>query len=245
MNKILLYILLFTVSTLTGAPVQTDSLSTEQSPATSESISTTRRSFDEDFKSSYTDNDFRYVQKTKAKNSWDRFWESVNNFLREMFSNDGNDDGINVGTLVWNILAVIIVVFAVYMIVRSLLGKENTWIFGKSRKAITVQDITEQELEQMDLPKLIEKTKSDGNYRLAIRYYYLWLLKKLSAREIIKWHPDKTNSEYGYEINNDTLRKEFNYLSYVYDYSWYGEFTIDEAAYTKAEKAFLSTIQTI
>src|SRR5690606_29549709 len=112
--------------------------------------------------------------------------------------------------------------------------KEGFWIFGRARKNIEVQDITEEDINQMDFRELINTKKNEGDYRLAIRYYYLWLLKTLANREIIAWHSDKTNSDYLYEIKDNTLRKEFEYLSYVYDYSWYGEFTVDDAGYAKA-----------
>ena len=47
------------------------------------------------------------------------------------------------------------------------------------------------------------------------------------------------------EIPSSNLKKEFDYLSYVYDYSWYGEFTIDKVAFEKAEMRFNKTLNTL
>jgi hypothetical protein len=77
---------------------------------------------------------------------------------------------------------------------------------------------------------------------LATRYYYLWLLKTLSDRNIIEWDIEKTNGDYLNEISNLELKNEFQFLSYVYEYSWYGEFNLNETDFEKTEIAFLKLI---
>lgn len=201
------------------------------------------RNFDDSFKEKYTGEEYQYETKPHIKTSWDRFLEWLANLLSNLFSFGNSDTGW--GIVLIRILAFGVIGFVVYLIVRAILNKEGMWIFGRARKNIDTQTITEENIHQMDFRQLIEDTKSNGNYRLAVRYYFLWLLKRLSAREIIDWHRDKTNSDYLYEIKNDGLRKDFEYLSYVYDYSWYGEFPLDDRAFAKAEKAFQKTFNTI
>ena len=60
---------------------------------------------------------------------------------------------------------------------------------------------------------LISEAESNNNYRLAIRYYYLWLLKGLSEKEIIDYDPEKTNSDYQYEIKTPEISEQFAYTS--------------------------------
>jgi hypothetical protein len=67
----------------------------------------------------------------------------------------------------------------------------------------------------------------------------------MSEKGIIKWDIEKTNSDYLYEITNETRRDEFAYLSYLYNYIWYGEFELDEATFEKAKTAFEKTIRSI
>ena len=62
----------------------------------------------------------------------------------------------------------------------------------------------------------------------------------LSKKELIDYHKDKTNSEYLYEIENNTMRTQFSYLSYVYSYVWYGEFPVDETNFKVAENKYQS-----
>lgn len=203
------------------------------------------RKFAKNFKDKYTDSDFTYETKTQAKSQWDRFLEWLYRLIDDIFSVGNRTQKASAFTIFMRVIATLIIGFAIYMIARALLNKEGMWIFGRSRKNISIQDINEEDLHQMDFSKLTESTKNEGDYKLAIRYYYLWLLKKLSDNGIIDWHWDKTNSDYLYEIKNITLKKDFEYLSYVYDYSWYGDFPLDEAAFLKAEKAFKKTLNTL
>ena len=68
------------------------------------------------------------------------------------------------------------------------------------------------------------------------------LLKSLSDKNIIEWDIEKTNLDYQREIQNTEIKKNFRFLSYVYEYSWYGEFELTEDDFRKAENAFLTTI---
>jgi hypothetical protein len=203
------------------------------------------RKFDKNFKDKYTGDEFIYETKTRAKSQWERFLEALRRMLDSIFNFGDKTTGATGFTIFMRILAVLIFGFVIYLIARALMNKEGMWIFGRSRKNINIQDVNEEDIHQMDFRQLTETTKKEGNYKLAVRYYYLWLLKKLSANEIIDWHWDKTNSDYLYEIKNNALREDFKYLSYVYDYSWYGDFPLDEAAFIKAEKAFQRTLNTL
>jgi hypothetical protein len=249
LNKYLLY--LFFISsplTVSAAAMQQDSIGIETFIPAADTVAApaayNERSFG-NFKEKYKSSEFSYETKAKAKSSWDRFLEAVRRFFSRLFSFGGKTTNTTAFDIFMKVLAFCIIGLVVYMIVRIILKKEGMWIFGRSRKKITVNDITEEDIHHMDFRQLINDTKTTGDYRLAVRYYYLWLLKKLSNNEIIDWHWDKTNSDYLYEIKNTGLRKDFEYLSYVYDYSWYGDFPLDENAFAKAESAFMKTLNSL
>lgn len=209
-------------------------------------ITVTTCRFEEGFKEKYRDSDFEYEKKSRGESIWDRFKKWLGEVFDDIFSFGRGVENAPAYAIIIRIFLALVLLGVVYLIVKALINKEGSlWIFGKSAKNIAVHDITEENIHEMDFRTMIDKTRSSGEYRLGVRYYYLWLLKKLSAREIIDWHPDKTNTDYLYEIKNDAMRKDFEYLSYIYDYSWYGEFEIDSTAFAKAEKAFLKTINTL
>jgi hypothetical protein len=67
----------------------------------------------------------------------------------------------------------------------------------------------------------------------------------MSAKQMIVWDIEKTNSDYLYEIKEQSQKEEFAYLSYLYNYIWYGEFELDEATFLKAKTAFEKTIKSL
>ncbi|WP_264560650.1 hypothetical protein [Flavobacterium sp. N501239] len=141
------------------------------------------------------------------------------------------------------IIAFIIIGFVIYMIVKVIINKEGQWIFGKKNKKITVSELVEENIHSINFNEIIKKSKQEKDYRLTIRYYYLWLLKSYSDKELIEWDIEKTNSDYLSELKSQNTKENFKYLSYIYDYSWYGEFEINEPDFLKAETVFLKAIQ--
>ena len=98
----------------------------------------------------------------------------------------------------------------------------------------------DEDIHETDIDGLLQKAIHNKEYRLAIRYYYLSVLKTLSNKKLIDYHIDKTNSEYLFEIKNESIRNEFSYLSYIYSYVWYGDFPIDETNFKLAENKYTS-----
>lgn len=210
-----------------------------------QNIVTTPRKFEPGFKEKYSGSEFIYKNKSKAKTAGDRFLEWLIKFLDRFSVKDGKTGEVSGFGIVMRIVGGLLIAFLVFLVVAGIISKDGGWIFGRSRKKIGISEVTQEDITRMDFKQLIAETRNTGDNRLAVRYYYLWVLKKMSDREIIKWHWDKTNSDYMYEIKDSGLKNDFKYLSYVYDYSWYGDFPLDESAYAKAEKAFVKTLNTL
>ena len=87
---------------------------------------------------------------------------------------------------------------------------------------------------------MIQKALSDQDYRLAVRFYYLYILQLMSEEALIDWQLQKTNHDYEKEIKKPELKYAFAKITRLYDYVWYGDFSIDELQYKKAEVIFLS-----
>ena len=250
MNKLLL-ILFFLFCSNVGA---TDTLAVakkEKAPFTQDHIQVDSsvmeiRTFAKNFKKKYTDDAFKYEFKTPEKNAWDRFKEWLAAFFKNLFHFSSNATALGFVGALLKILAVLILVFVVYLITNALLNKEGQWIFGRNsdKKRIDHSEI-EKNLHRIDFEKLIQGTLETGEMRLSIRYYYLWLLKSMSEKNWIVWDIEKTNSDYLYELKNQSQKDEFAYLSYLYNYIWYGEFDLDEDTFAKAKTAFEKTIKSI
>lgn len=205
-----------------------------------------KRSFLPNLKEKYNDNEFIYEQKVKEKSAWTRFIEWLSYWIDQIFNIGSDGASKSVLEVIVKIIAFAIIIFVIYLIVKAIMNDEGQWIFGKSSdKKVINYDELEKNLQIIDFEKLIKEALKSGENRLAIRYHYLWLLKQMAAKEIIEWDVEKTNSDYVYEIKSVKLKEEFTYLSYLYNYIWYGEFELEENELEKAIKAFQKTIQTL
>ena len=199
-------------------------------------------------KEEYNSENFNYETESKealGATLWERFINWLNNILNSIFNGLDPKATSNGISIFFKVFFIAIILFAIYMIAKLLLKKEGQWIFAKSSKKVLHHEDIEKNLETVDFETLIKNTIKQGNNRLAIRYYYLWLLKKLSQKSYISWHPEKTNSDYYYEIQNSAIKNKFDYASYLYTYIWYGEFEVTDTIFSEAKNTFDSTISSI
>ncbi len=188
-----------------------------------------KRSFDDALDSKYSGSDFTYTEKEDvpeddtlkkepAPVSDSLFFTKFLLFMTSVFP-------YLLGLLV------------VYIIVRVLMGSDlKFWKYSKTTK-IKGTGLTFEEEEEFisatDFDALLKRAVALKDFRLATRYHYLATLKKLADKELIKYHIEKTNAAYIYELKNKSLRARFSYLSYIYNYVWYGEFSIDAQMFKK------------
>lgn len=202
--------------------------------------------FDQKFKEKYNDKSYIYEEKAPVKSAWERFKEWMAEWLMRNFDMKDTQAALTFFDYAINTIAILLILLAIYLIVKAILKKEGTWIFGsKTDVDIIRYDEIEKNLLLVDFEKLIKESIKSGEHRLSIRYYYLFLLKKLSEKNIIAWDAEKTNSDYLYEIKSPQLKANFEYLSYLYNYIWYGEFELTLTEFQKAKKAFDTTLQSI
>lgn len=203
------------------------------------------RQFD-NLKEKYADDDFIYEYDAKNSGWWTRFKQWLSDLVKSWFDIKSSASANNITDVMLKIGGVIIFLLVVYFIFKAVMNDEGQWVFGKSsdKKIIPVTDI-ESNLNITDFKKLTADAEKNGEFRLAIRYYYLWLLKNLSAAELIEYDVEKTNSDYQFEIASEATKKQFAYTSYLYNYIWYGEFDVDDADFDKAKKAFVEFLTSL
>jgi len=190
--------------------------------------------------------DFVYERTRENSGWWTRFKQWLSDLFSDWFNIKNSDNASNMTDLMLQIGAIVIFLLVAYFIFKAVMNNEGNWIFGKSsdKNIIPVTDI-ENNLSITNFKKLTNDAENSEQYRLAIRYYYLWLLKNLSNFEIIEYDVEKTNSDYYNEISSEDIKKQFSYTSYLYNYIWYGEFDLTGSDYDKAKKAFTKFINSI
>lgn len=121
----------------------------------------------------------------------------------------------------------------------------NALLRRRKEKASVALSEEERLIRNEDLKQLIKNALADNNYRLAVRYYYLYVLKLLSEKEHIVWELQKTNRDYLGEIKSTDIRLPFGNITRLYEHIWYGDFPMDAPKYQKAERLFSSLEKTL
>ncbi len=202
------------------------------------------RTIDRNYKEKYLNNsDFDYTE--KGPTLLQRIKQWMISKIVEFF----NTTDINAAKIFHTIkisFYVIVLLGVIYMLIKMFLDDEFRWIFKKkSASGLNEYKNIAENIGEVDFEELIRKALKEGNFRLAIRYNYLWLLKALDKRLLIHYDVEKTNFDYQMELSGSPFTEDFQKASYYYSYIWYGEFPIGEKEYAKTSLVFNKLLKQI
>jgi len=136
----------------------------------------------------------------------------------------------------------LIAAIVLFLILKFFLKVNSKSIVNSAKNEAIVSFSEEEEvLKNKDILKLIDDAILQKNYRLAVRYSYLNILKHLENKEFIVWEQQKTNEDYIKEIKPVLLKQSFVNLTRLYDFVWYGNFGINETEFVQIESDFKQT----
>lgn len=98
----------------------------------------------------------------------------------------------------------------------------------------------EEIIHKADISGLIDEAIANRDYRLAIRYYYLRLLKQLDSHGFIQYEFQKTNAEYLIEIKEEDLQSSVKKIIRLYNFIWYGNFPVSAEDFNRVQENFRS-----
>ena len=182
-----------------------------------------------DFKYNYED--YSDYLKNENKVSKDEF----------EFNKDSNLDLNRNGILTFKIIGYILIA-AIILVIIYFFVKNKGILFNNQTKKIYTDEYLQENIHKIDLKELLNQAILEQNKPLIIRYYFLIFLKNISVKNYISFDPNKTNTDYLYEIKNNNLRSDFEYASYLYTYIWYGKFEITDDIFNKAKQHFTSIL---
>ncbi|KQT21895.1 hypothetical protein ASG31_00695 [Chryseobacterium sp. Leaf404] len=216
--------------------VSSDSLLLER-PQTENTVYS--RKFKENISSRYKDEDFNYETVKPRESFWERLMRKFERFFGSIFGNDLNSS-FSLGKLLLRIFVIILAGFVIYFVIKFLIGK-NIGFFGRKNSGTEIkEEDLHENIHEINFAETIAQFENSAEYRLAVRYQFLLILKKLSDKKLISWNPEKTNKEYSYEIKDENLKQKFSDLALIFDYIWYGEFGVDHNSYLKFKEQFQS-----
>ncbi|MFC5046238.1 DUF4129 domain-containing protein [Aquimarina hainanensis] len=201
----------------------------------------TIRTLDADKIQEFSDQkEFDYTEQEESDNWWSRFKDWISQWWRKLMNWLFDIDSVT-GFWLYVLQSLpYILILLILLLIAWLFLKVNPKeiLLEKTPSPDVLLSEEEDIIHNKDIQQLIDQAISDKNYRLAIRYYYLLVLKKLSAKEIIEWEAQKTNEDYSNEVTDKLIKKQFKTITRIYDFIWYGSFEVNEKLYRRAEKEF-------
>lgn len=159
--------------------------------------------------------------------------------IREYFNPkvDGSAGEVFAGIV--KIVFIFMIVGIVALLIWSILRGEN--IFKKQERVDTTNfDIEkiEENLEVSDLDRFIQEAESKGEYALAIRLYYLAIIKALSQQKIIRYKKNKTNLTYMLKVDDTPFGTDFRLATQAFERIWYGQSDFTQSDYEQIKPSF-------
>lgn len=170
-------------------------------------------------------------KKTESNSFWEKFWETVFTMLRSPLFRQ----------IIWLLMLSLFAAAVIWFLVQN---KMN--IFGSGKTVILAAQAKGGDADNLfttDLQEAADKAAEKGDYRLAIRFSYLLLLKTFSENGLISYGTDTTNSEYLAQLYSRPCYRDFFNVTRSYEYAWYGEMPVNKQQYESVVSDFSSLYQ--
>jgi predicted secreted protein len=148
-----------------------------------------------------------------------------------------------------NVLRIIafILIIAVILLILYFVLKNTSFNRKVKEKSVSLADLSQpvESIDDLDINSLLEQAIRSENYKVAIRLYFLGLLKKLNAHGLIIWKKDKTNHDYLTELFSRPYFEGIRGLTLAYERVWYGEHPLSAESFRNLENDFKSMNQQV
>ena len=109
------------------------------------------------------------------------------------------------------------------------------------KKVVTINNFEDQsptEIPLTELERLLQEALAKGDYRAAVRIYFIFIIRDLAQKNWIRWEKDKTNFQYLREMSGKAEYTDFNRSVSYFEIIWYGKREIDRATFEKIKPDF-------
>lgn len=140
--------------------------------------------------------------------------------------------------LIWG-LAIFGVLFILYQL---LAGQQN--LFYKNKKLEEV--VADDPADTRGLSPLIlsQQAEARGDFRMAVRYNYLYILQLMGEKGLVVLEPQKSDAHYQAELRGKPPATDFSTITLQYEYVWYGEFSLNAGQYQSISAGYRKFIET-
>lgn len=129
------------------------------------------------------------------------------------------------------VLIILLIAVGLFFLLQHIGWIQNTRNELKPSKYGTFEGEVEN-ISTLEVKTPLEQTIADKNWRMAVRLYYLDILKHFNEVGWIHWRKGKTNHGYLNELRGRSKHPQFKRFLHGYELVWYGEKHIDESQFS-------------
>lgn len=178
------------------------------------------------------DPEFQYeLVKPEPEGFLERLWNDIVNWFTTLFSSGTSGK-------VFDILWRVALIGAFVFFIIKLFGIEVTTLFKPSKSVNLPYQVSEEQLQNINFEQEIAEAIQKKQWRFVVRLTYLHALKLLADAEWLTVKKGKTNRDYLYELSGKPVEQDFEKLSFIFDYTWYGHFEADNGIAEQAQGYF-------
>lgn len=123
------------------------------------------------------------------------------------------------------VLLALFLVGLVFLIYYMYLNSESDGT--KVNREIDLDELNPTEIPLTELERLLQEALAKGDYRGAIRIYFIFIVRDLSNKGWIRWQKEKTNFHYLREMSGKAEFDDFNRSVSFFEIIWYGKRDVD------------------
>lgn len=196
----------------------------------------------------YESNPYDYYEKEYNEDAYNDYQQSKpSNPLKEKFKPKIKPQKISIPTtgemhfmqILLLVVGAILIAFLIYYFFLRFNVDE------KGAKIVSEQDIPPMEIPKSELERRLEVALKEGNFKEAVRIYFIFIIKDLSEKKWITWEKDKTNFSYILEMRKRPQYNLFNDSVFIFEWVWYGNYQVTEENYKNWEKTFKKLLSEI
>jgi hypothetical protein len=137
------------------------------------------------------------------------------------------------------VMVSLIIGLLAFLLFKLFSGRLNNQRVIADKPIVSIEDIEDISLvPESELERLLRQALEQRNYREAVRVYYVFILRELAEKDLIRWRKNKTNRDYLSELQPTAHYTVFRELTLLFDRIWYGDTRFEESDYTRIGPRF-------
>lgn len=198
-----------------------------------------------DYYDSYSNDNYSYDDPDKS-GEFD-YYEKPVEYSPPKSNSLKNDTNVSMGSGTLTVMQMILVTFGIALLVFLIYRLFMRYQSEKDGAVVEANfdDMAPSEIPKTELERRLEEALGRGDYREAVRIYFIFIIKDLSDKNWIKWEKRKTNISYLIEMRSRPQYDLFNRSISVFEVVWYGNYAIDQKSFEEVEPTFKQLLNSI